>query len=211
MFTGIVESTGRVRDIEERDSTRRFWVETPLLASALKAGDSVSVDGACLTVVEHTPRRFAVDVIGTTLERTIAGRYQEGTRVNLERALRADGRFDGHLVQGHVDGIGHLVQCIMDGEFWRMDVRLPPEVASLTVERGSVAINGVSLTVSDMMGPDVCRIGLIPYTHEHTNLGDLREGAPVNVEGDLIGKYVGKVLAERAGSVNAGSEGGRRP
>ena len=210
MFTGIVEGMGLVRDVETRESTRRFWIETPL-AKRLGAGESVAVDGACLTVVERTSRRFAVDVIGTTLERTIAGAYSEGTRVNLERALRADGRIDGHLVQGHVDGIGHLVQCIMDGEFWRMDVRLPHEVASLTVERGSVAINGVSLTVSELVGPDVCRIGVIPFTHEHTNLGELPAGAPVNVEGDLIGKYVGKVLAERAGSLNPGSERGRRP
>ena len=197
MFTGIVEATGVIRDVEDRQSTRRFWVESPLLAPALRAGDSVAVDGACLTVVEHTPRRFAVDVIGTTLDRTIAGDYVEGARVNLERALRADGRIDGHLVQGHVDGIGHLVQCIMDGEFWRMDVRLPADVAALTVERGSVAINGVSLTVSQLVERDVCRIGLIPYTHEHTNLGALAAGARVNVEGDLIGRYVAKVLGER--------------
>lgn len=203
MFTGIVECTGVVRDVEERESTRRFWVESPTLSPHLRAGESVAVDGACLTVVEHTPRRFAVDVIGTTLERTIAEGYQEGSRVNLERALRADGRIDGHLVQGHIDGIGHLVQCIMDGEYWRMDFRLPGEVASLTVERGSVAINGVSLTVSELVGHDVCRIGVIPYTHEHTNLGGLETGAPVNVEGDLIGKYVGKILARRAGGAGA--------
>ncbi len=198
MFTGIVEATGVVRDVQERESTRRFWVESGELAAELRAGDSVAVDGACLTVVERTPGRFAVDVIGTTLERTIAGRYREGSRVNLERALRADGRIDGHLVQGHVDGIGHLVQCIMDGEFWRMDFRLPAEVASQTVARGSVAINGVSLTVSELMSPEVCRIGVIPYTHEHTNLGVLEAGAAVNVEGDIIGKYVAKILAARA-------------
>lgn len=197
MFSGIVEAVGVVRDIEERTSTRRFWVESPVLSAHLRPGDSVAVDGACLTVVEHTPRRFAVDVIGTTLERTIAGGYGDGARVNLERALRADGRIDGHLVQGHVDGIGHLVQCIMDGEFWRMDFRLPADVAALTVERGSVAINGVSLTVSQLVERDVCRIGVIPYTHEHTNLGGLAAGARVNVEGDLIGRYVAKVLAER--------------
>jgi riboflavin synthase len=198
MFTGIVEAVGVVRDVEERASTRRFWIESPLLAPDLRAGHSVAVDGACLTVVEHTPRRFAVDVIGTTLERTIAGEYGEGARVNLERALRADGRIDGHLVQGHVDGIGHLVRCIMDGEFWRMDFRLPADVAALTVERGSVAINGVSLTVSQLVERDVCRIGVIPYTHENTNLGGLAAGARVNVEGDLIGRYVAKVLSERA-------------
>jgi riboflavin synthase len=198
MFTGIVEAVGVVRDVVDRDSTRRFWVESTLLAAELGPGASVAVDGACLTVVEHTPRRFAVDVIGTTLGLTIAGGYAEGTRVNLERALRADARIDGHLVQGHVDGIGHLVHCIIDGEYWSMDFRLPPGVAALTVERGSVAINGVSLTVSSMPEPGIARIGVIPYTHEHTNLGGLEVGARVNVEGDLIGKYVARVLDARA-------------
>jgi riboflavin synthase len=196
MFTGIVEAVGVIRDIEDRTSTRRFWVDAPF--ADLRQGESVAVDGACLTVVELAPGRFAVDVIGTTLERTIAGGYGEGARVNLERALRADGRIDGHLVQGHVDGIGRLADTIMDGEFWRMDFRLPPDVAALTVERGSVAINGVSLTVSELVERDVCRIGVIPYTHEHTNLGGLSRGAAVNVEADLIGRYVVKALAERA-------------
>jgi len=197
MFTGIVEATGRVRNIEDRESTRRFWVEAPF-AAELSDGDSIAVDGACLTVSAREPGRFAVDVIGTTLERTVAGRYAEGARVNLERAMSVADRIDGHLVQGHVDGIGHLVRCIMEGEFWRMDVSIPEDVASLTVERGSVAINGVSLTVSEMVERNICRIGVIPFTHEHTNLGDLDDGAAVNVEGDLIGKYVGKVLAERS-------------
>jgi riboflavin synthase len=199
MFTGIIEATGIIRGVEDLESTRRFSVEAAAIVPELKAGDSVAVDGACLTVVELTAGSFAVDVIGTTLERTIAGTYEEGTRVNLERALKVDQRIDGHLVQGHVDGMGELVRCIMDGEYWLMDVRLPEDVAALTVERGSVAINGVSLTVAGDLGDGVFRIGLIPYTHEHTNLGGLEDGDPVNVEGDLIGKYVGKVLAERAG------------
>ena len=112
-------------------------------------------------------------------------------------------RIDGHLVQGHVDGIGNLMRCIMDGEFWLMDFRLPDDVAELTVARGSVCINGVSLTVSEEVGGGVFRVGIIPFTHAHTNLGDLEVGAAVNVEGDLIGKYVGKVLAERAGKGKA--------
>jgi len=199
MFTGIVEAIGTIRDVEDRESTRRFHVEAPGLVPELTPGDSVAVDGACLTVVELSDGRFGVDVIGTTLERTIAGTYVEGTRVNLERALRMEQGIDGHLVQGHIDGIGDLVRCIMEGEFWLMDVRLPADVSALTVARGSVAINGVSLTVAEELGEDVFRIGLIPYTHEHTNLGGLADGDPVNVEGDLIGKYVGKVLAERAG------------
>ena len=158
------------------------------------------MDGACLTVVELVGDSFAVDVIGTTLDRTIAGRYRDGSCVNLERALRREQRIDGHLVQGHIDGIGHLVQCVKDGEYWLLDFRLPPEVSGQTVARGSVAINGVSLTVSDDLGGDVFRVGVIPYTKEHTNLGRLEDGSVVNVEGDLIGKYVGKVLAERAGA-----------
>ncbi|MEQ1857055.1 MAG: riboflavin synthase [Longimicrobiales bacterium] len=198
MFTGIVEAMGVVQGVEDGASTRRFWVVAPELVPELRDGDSVAVDGACLTVVARAGDRFGVDVIGTTLARTIAGGYANGARVNLERALRADARIDGHLVQGHVDGIGHLMQCIMDGEFWRMEFRLPSDVAALTVERGSVAINGVSLTVSELVGRDLCRIGVIPYTHAHTNLGGLAAGAAVNVEGDLIGRYVAKVLAARA-------------
>jgi len=198
MFSGIVETIGIVRDVEDREATRRFWIEVPSFARELKAGDSVAVDGACLTVVERDEARFAVDVIGTTLARTVAGEYRDGSRVNLERALELGSRIDGHLVQGHIDGVGHLVRRIKDGDFWLMDYELPPDVASLTVSRGSVAINGVSLTVSDLVAPDVCRVGLIPYTCVHTNLGGLEEGARVNVEGDLIGKYVGKVLAARA-------------
>jgi len=196
MFTGIVEAVGRVSGIEDLPGTRRFWVETPL-AAELRIGESVAVDGACLTVVTPEPARFAVDVVSTTLGRTVAGGYREGARVNLERALALGGRLDGHLVQGHVDGVGRLQGCTIQGDTWLMDFSLPADVAALTVGRGSVAINGVSLTVSEMIGADVCRIGLIPHTRSHTNLGDLPEGAPVNVEGDLIGKYVGRVLAQR--------------
>jgi riboflavin synthase len=199
MFTGIIEATGIVRDVEDRESTRRFSVEAPGIVEELHPGDSVAVDGACLTVVELDGDRFRVDVIGTTLDRTVAGQYGEGHLVNLERALGAAQRIDGHLVQGHVDGIGHLMQCIMDGEFWLMDFRIPREVAALTIPRGSITLNGVSLTVSEDLGDDVFQIGLIPYTKEHTNLGTLHTDDAVNVEGDLIGKYVGKVLAERAG------------
>lgn len=197
MFTGIVESVGVVRRTENLATTRRFWVEAPEIAGELADGASVAVDGACLTVVERSADGFAVDVIGTTLARTVAGSYRDGSLVNLERALTAGARLDGHLVQGHVDGIGHLVRSVVDGEFLLMDFRIPPEVAALTVERGSIALNGVSLTVADMPESDVCRVGVIPFTHAHTNLGALEAGAAVNVEGDLIGKYVGKVLAER--------------
>ena len=197
MFTGIVEAVGCVVAVEEREGTRRVRFDAPTLGPELGLGDSVAVDGACLTVTDADTSGFAVDVIGTTLGRTIAGRYLLESAVNLERALAFGGRIDGHLVQGHVDGLGALVRSEKTGDFWMMDFRLPSEVAALTVPRGSVALNGVSLTVADLLGDDVCRIGIIPHTHAHTNLGRLAPGDPVNVEGDLIGKYVGRVLAGR--------------
>ena len=197
MFTGIVEAVGTVRTVEARDTTRRFVLDAPEVAGALSPGESVAVDGACLTVVQPDARTFSVDVIGTTLERTIAGGYAPGARVNLERAMRMDARLDGHLVQGHVDGVGHLERCVADGEFWRLDVRIPEDVAATTVLHGSITVNGVSLTVSDFVADAVVQIGIIPFTWTHTNLGDLKVGSPVNVEADLIGKYVGRILSSR--------------
>ncbi len=194
MFSGIVEGIGTVRAVEDRATTRRFLIEVDTLAGEVEPGDSISVDGACLTVTEVAGSRVAFDVIGTTLERTIAGRYGEGSRVNLERALALGARLDGHLVQGHVDGTGYLMQSVKDGEYWLMDFTLPADVHRATIEHGSVTLNGVSLTVSELLLDTGVRIGVIPFTHEHTNLGALRPGDPVNVEGDLIGKYVARLL-----------------
>lgn len=199
MFTGIIETTGLVAEARDLDTTRRFLLRAEAFRGALEPGDSVAVDGACLTAVAVDGATFAVDVIGTTLERTIAGGYAAGTRVNLERAMSLGSRLDGHLVQGHVDGVGHLEQVREDGEYWLMDFRIPRDVAATTILHGSIALNGVSLTVSDMPAPDVVRIGIIPFTWEHTNLGALAPGDRVNVEGDLIGKYVGRILAVRGG------------
>jgi riboflavin synthase len=197
MFTGIIESTGRIAEARDLDTTRRFVVEAPSFARELKPGESIAVDGACLTAVAFAGDTFSVDVIGTTLERTVAGAYREGSRVNLERAMKMDSRLDGHMVQGHVDGVGHLVRVLEDGEFWRMDFTIPRAVADTTILHGSIALNGVSLTVSDFLGDAEIQIGIIPYTWEQTNLGRLTPGDPVNVEGDLIGKYVGRILAAR--------------
>ena len=196
MFKGIVETKGRIHDIEDRNTTRRFRVVATDLGPELALGDSIAIDGVCLTVTEADADGFAVDLIGTTLDRTIAGRYGEGSVVNLERALLLGDRIDGHLVQGHIDGIGRFIHGMKKGEFWLMDFWLPSDVSSGTIERGSVALNGVSVTVAELLVEEVCRIGVIPFTYEHTNLGDLKAGDPVNVEGDLIGKYVGKMLAE---------------
>lgn len=194
MFTGIIEAMGRVARTTDLATTRRFVIEAPSFGGELATGDSVAVDGACLTVTETGPEGFSVDVIGTTLERTIAGRYDAGTPVNLERALKMGDRLDGHMVQGHVDGVGHLEQIREDGEFWLMDFRVPTDVVQTTILHGSITLNGVSLTVSDFVGESGVRIGIIPFTFHHTDLGALDVGDPVNVEADLIGKYVGRIL-----------------
>lgn len=194
MFSGIVEVVGTVAAVNPRREVRELVVEAPGIAPELIPGQSVAVDGACLTVVEPQDTSFTVEVIGTTLSRTVAGRYAPGTRVNLERALRMGDRLDGHLVQGHVDGVGELVSSRREGEFHLLDVRLPEEVARGTILHGSICLNGVSLTVNALDGT-LCQVGIIPYTWEHTNLALLQPGEPVNVEGDLIGKYVGKWMA----------------
>ncbi|MCG6955298.1 MAG: riboflavin synthase [Gemmatimonadetes bacterium] len=197
MFTGIIEALGRVARTTDLETTRRFVIEAPAFGNELVAGDSVAVDGACLTVIEAGAEGFSVDVIGTTLERTIAGRYAPGTPVNLERAMKIGERLDGHIVQGHVDGVGHLTQVQQDGEFWLMDFRVPEDVLETTILHGSITLNGVSLTVSDFVGESGVQIGIIPFTYHHTDLGSLEVGDPVNVEADLIGKYVGRILSVR--------------
>jgi riboflavin synthase len=199
MFTGIIEGMGRISEARALDTTRRFVIDAPSFQDAVKPGDSIAVDGACLTAVAVAGGTFAVDVIGTTLERTIAGGYVEGSVVNLERAMVLGARLDGHIVQGHVDGVGHLERVREDGEYWLMDFRIPDEVARTTILHGSISLNGVSLTVSDMPREGVVQIGIIPFTWEHTNLGSLAPGGRVNVEADLIGKYVGRILAAQRG------------
>lgn len=197
MFTGIVEATGVVRRVEEGTELRRLRFEAPAIARELAPGDSVSVDGACLTVTDLHDDGFSVDVIGTTLQRTIAGEYRVGRRVNLERAARLGDRLDGHLVQGHVDGIGHLEKSVRDGDYRLLDFTIPGDVQRQTIEHGSITLNGVSLTVSELLPGSGVRIGVIPFTWEHTNLGELEPGDGVNVEGDLIGKYVARLLVQR--------------
>lgn len=197
MFTGIVEAMGRIAAVDERGRTRELRIEAPEIVEALRPGDSVSVDGACLTVTGREGSAFLVETIGTTLSRTVAATYGPGRRVNLERAMALGQRLDGHLVQGHVDGVGTLAAVAEDDGYWLQQFVLPPTVWEQTILHGSIAINGVSLTVNALEPPDRCQVGIIPFTWEHTNLKDLRPGDPVNLEGDLIGKYVGRMLAAR--------------
>ncbi|MDH5198317.1 MAG: riboflavin synthase [Gemmatimonadota bacterium] len=160
----------------------------------LAVGDSVAVNGACLTVVEHDAGTFRVDVIVTTRGRTVLEALGTGDRVNLERALAVGDRLGGHFVQGHIDGVGDIVDLRECEDAWLMDIRLPPEVAELSIPHGSIAIDGVSLTISEMVGPATVQIGLIPFTMEHTTLGERTIGDRVQVEADMLGKYVRQLV-----------------
>ncbi len=198
MFTGIVEAIGSILAVVPTERGRRLRLHCPELAADLRVGASIAVDGACLTAVEIATEGFSVDLTGATLSRTIAGNYTEGSRVNLERALRLGDRLDGHLVQGHVDGVGEIVTVATEGDARLVDVTLPAEVAAATVLHGSIAVNGVSLTVSGLPAPDRCRVVLIPHTLAVTTLSALRARQRVNLEGDLIGKYLGRMFAARS-------------
>lgn len=197
MFTGIVEAVGSVARIVPGSGKTEIAIRAPELAGELTPGDSISVDGACQTVVRADAGSFTVEAIGTTLSRTAFGRYEEGSRVNLERAVPLGGRLGGHLVQGHVDGVGTVRRIERSGEFVLVDVELPEVVARVTVLHGSIAVNGVSLTVNALPETGVAQVAIIPYTWEETTFSELAEGDPVNLEGDLIGKYVGSLLEAR--------------
>ncbi|MEZ4414519.1 MAG: riboflavin synthase [Gemmatimonadota bacterium] len=199
MFTGIVETQGIIRDARARGEGLSFTIEAPDLTQALSQGDSVAVDGTCLTVEDLQPGAFVVTAVAATLARTVAGVYRVGSTVNLERAARVGDRLDGHLVQGHVDGTGVLVSSSGGVSDRLLRFQIPATVWSQTVPQGSIAINGVSLTVQAMQEPDGVAIAIIPYTWDHTNLGRLEPGDAVNVEGDLIAKYVGRMLAPHLG------------
>lgn len=197
MFTGIVEEVGRLTGVEPVANGRALRIAAARVLDGLRHGDSIAVDGVCLTVTGHDPDGFEVQAIGTTLERTTIGGLAAGAPVNLERALALGDRLGGHIVQGHVDGVAVVRSIRRDGEHVLLDVALPESVADLTVLHGSITISGVSLTVNAMPGPDVAQVALIPYTHQHTNLGHLQEGDRVNVEGDMIGKFVARLMERR--------------
>ncbi|HWH45753.1 MAG TPA: riboflavin synthase [Thermoleophilaceae bacterium] len=193
MFTGLVETTGRVRTVERDGTGTRLTVETSI-AAELSQGDSVAVNGVCLTAVEPDEGAFRADVMGETLARTSLGPLAEGDRVNLELALRAGDRLGGHMVQGHVDGTGTVASVAEDGFARRLRVDADPGLLRYVVEKGSIAVEGISLTVAavDESGFEV---SLIPETLERTTLGDAAPGRVVNLEVDVLAKYVEKLVA----------------
>lgn len=189
MFSGIVEAMGTVRAVAAVDNGRRFRIAAEF-AGELADGDSVAVEGVCLTTTARGGDWFEVEAIATTLSRTTLGRLELGSGVNLERALALGDRLGGHLVQGHADGVGEVVRLERDGEHVLLDVTLPTVVAEVTVLHGSITVSGVSLTVNAMPRADVAQVALIPYTWEHTTLRTLAVGDGVNLEGDMLGRFV---------------------
>jgi riboflavin synthase len=200
MFTGIVEELGRISRIEQRGENRRITVTAEHSAKELKTGDSVSVSGVCLTAIDIKASSFCADLAPETWKRTSFSRIREGALVNLELPMKADGRFGGHIVQGHVDGVGKLIalERIADSENWWLQVELPDDVEKYTVYKGSIAIEGISLTVAQLEN-NRCTVAIIPHTVERTNLHSLKPGDPVNLEADLIAKYVEKMMKDDAG------------
>jgi riboflavin synthase len=200
MFTGIVVAQGQVSALVELDDARRITIDAePALIAELGPGDSIAVDGVCQTVVSVNDTGFMVEAIGTTLSRTTFAEFQQGRRVNLELALGLGERLGGHLVQGHVDAVGRVLAVEHTGEHVLVDVSLPAVVAEVTVLHGSIAIDGVSLTVNAMPTPDSAQVALIPYTWSHTNMGRLQPGSNVNLEGDMLGRFVVHYLKRRDG------------
>jgi riboflavin synthase len=188
MFTGIITAVGTIRAVESVDGGRELVVATRWDDVGL--GESIAVDGACLTVMRVEPAGFRLHVVTTSLARTRIGDYAVGSRVNLERAVRAGDRLGGHIVQGHVDGVGTVVAVRQADDARLVDVQVPPEVAAVSIPLGSIAIDGVSLTVNALPGPAIVQVSLIPFTLEETTLGEKRPGDRVHLEGDPVGKYV---------------------
>jgi len=187
MFTGIVDAVGRINAVRVNNG-----VELRVKASykGVKKGESIAVNGACLTVEKVVKGAFTVHAVETTLGRTLIREWQKGRAVNLERALRAGDRFGGHFVQGHVDGVGTVEGVAEVDDAMLVDIRVPPEVAETTVLHGAVTVDGVSLTVNALAEDRIVQVSLVPFTREHTTLGKLASGDRVHVEADVLGKYV---------------------
>ncbi|KPC64476.1 riboflavin synthase [Streptomyces chattanoogensis] len=200
MFTGIVEELGEVVAVENLGDSSRFRLRGPLVTSDAKHGDSIAVNGVCLTVVETQDGEFTADVMAETLDRSSLGALTAGSRVNLERPMALGGRLGGHLVQGHVDGTGTIAERT-PGEHWELvRIVLPGALARYVVEKGSITVDGVSLTVVEA-GDDYFTISLIPTTLDLTTLGIKQVGDPVNLEVDVLAKYVERLLGRGSGDL----------
>jgi riboflavin synthase len=196
MFTGIVERQGVIAAIERGEDGGRLRVRVPEIATQLAISGSIAVNGCCLTVVERDRETFAADLSGETLRRTSFGELREGASVNLERPLTAGKEFGGHFVQGHVDGVGRLARLAQEGQNWWLGVRVPEELARYVAMKCSIALDGISLTVAGWR-EGVVEAAIIPFTYQSTNIGRMTLGDPVNVECDVLAKYVERLIAGR--------------
>jgi len=194
MFTGIIEELGSVRSVEERGENARIVIAARTVTEGTNHGDSIAVNGVCLTALDIQPDSFAADVSRETLLRSTLGRLKPGAPVNLERAVTPVTRLGGHIVQGHVDGRGHFVGVEDHGESWTLRIKYPADLARYLVFKGSVAVEGISLTIAGLTD-EYFEIAIIPKTWEVTNLSHLKPGDDVNIEVDVMGKYVEKLLA----------------
>ncbi|HUK30691.1 MAG TPA: riboflavin synthase [Candidatus Acidoferrum sp.] len=210
MFTGIVENTGTVESLEKSDSGGRIRVRAPEIAATLAISASIAVNGCCLTVVERNKESFAADLSPETLLRTTFNQMKSGARVNLERPLTAGKELGGHFVQGHIDGVGKIEKLSMiapsrfksENANWWLDIRVPGDIAPYVAEKGSISIDGISLTVATWRD-GVAGVAIIPFTYTRTNLKGLSAGDSVNLEADILAKYVERLLdARRANPVS---------
>ncbi|HTA51889.1 MAG TPA: riboflavin synthase [Candidatus Acidoferrum sp.] len=199
MFTGIIEAAGKIDALDRRGSDGRLRVslaEAPEIAAETKLGDSIAVNGCCLTVAEFASDHFSADLSAETLGRTSLGEKKAGDMVNLERPLAAGARMGGHFVQGHVDGVGRVAKVVPEGESWWLSIEVPEQLRRYVVEKGSIAVDGISLTVA-RWHDGIADIAVIPFTHTHTNVGAMGRGDAVNLEIDILAKYVESLLAKR--------------
>ena len=196
MFTGLIQAVGQVAAIERQESSARLEISSKEIAAQIAQGDSVSINGTCLTVVSFDESKFAVDVMVQTLNLTSTGSLEVGSSVNLELATRTADRLGGHIVQGHVDGVAKVVAISADSQWTRMDLSIPKDLMKYVVAQGSICVEGVSLTVGELNDPaDQISVWLIPETLANTNLSQKQVGAVLNIEVDVLAKYVERLIA----------------
>ena len=194
MFTGIISAIGDITNLEERAGDARLTIRTGNLSlTDVQLGDSIACNGACLTVIELTSQGFVADVSVETLNLTTIGNWQTGSRINLEKAMRATDRLGGHIVSGHIDGIGEVVALEEDARSWRFRIRAPREIAKYIAHKGSITLDGTSLTVNIVDGAEF-ELNIIPHTMTHTVMGDYKIGSKVNLEVDLVARYLERLL-----------------
>ena len=194
MFTGIISALGDITNLEERAGDARLTIRTGNLSlTDVQLGDSIACNGACLTVIELTGEGFVADVSVETLNLTTIGNWQTGSRINLEKAMRATDRLGGHIVSGHIDGIGEVVALEEDARSWRFRIRAPREIAKYIAHKGSITLDGTSLTVNIVDGAEF-ELNIIPHTMTHTVMGDYKIGSKVNLEVDLVARYLERLL-----------------